>query len=287
MPEEEKTSWDVRSPRKCYQACVSLSESTTLRKHSPICLRDFDCPNNHDSYLCMSGGGVRGGGGVHAFHPISSLGMRQQLWRHPEDQAEKKKCYWYSLCSWSSAPVMSFWMKAVLSLITLLCICSQNDFSWSTTLITSLNAQKYFMALTVQSSRGQPDPPSVSVTKILLELLCTSIYVVSTAAFMLQCQSGRFWQRAYDLQNLKYLPSGPLPKEFPTSWSRERCPDFYTWQLRSLSIWTQLILVLFISSPLQVPHVPVEKASPTSRVFSCFWTFYWRYYMHIANILSV
>ena len=138
-------------------------------------------------------GGGGGVGGVHAFHPISSLGMRQQLWRYPEDQMEKKKCYWYSLCSQSSTPVMSFWMKAVVSLITVLYICSQNDFSWSTALITSLNAQKYFMALTVQSSHGQPGPLSVFVNKILLELLCTSIYVFSTAAFMLQCQSEGFW----------------------------------------------------------------------------------------------
>ena len=56
-----------------------------------------------------------------------------------------------------------------------------------------------------------------------------------TAAFMLQCQS---WVlvTAYGLQNLKYLPFSPLLKKFPASWSRERRPDVYTWQLRSLLV---------------------------------------------------
>ena len=64
------------------------------------------------------GWGSREGGGVHALQPNSSMGMGQQLWRHPQGQREKSYCY--SPCSQSSALVTSFWMNALGSLITLL-----------------------------------------------------------------------------------------------------------------------------------------------------------------------
>lgn len=68
-------------------------------------------------------------------------------------------------------------------------LCCQNDFPESALSFVSLNAQKYSMDITVLSSHGQPGPPSVFVDKVLLELLWSSIFMFSTAAFMLQCQS--------------------------------------------------------------------------------------------------
>ena len=109
----------AESSRRWYQACVSLRVPPSEDAgQSPFwTLAHWIIMTLLSVYLGV-GWGSREGGGVHALQPNSSMGMGQQLWRHPQGQREKSYCY--SPCSQSSALVTSFWMNALGSLITLL-----------------------------------------------------------------------------------------------------------------------------------------------------------------------
>lgn len=205
-----------RSLKKWYEGCVFLWEHHAYKKQ----------PNQFSTqpkswlffvYLCWWDGGG-GGGRIRALHPNSSLGVRQQLWKYTKDWKEKS-----TPCVQSSAPVcLSGWMQRSHSSL----------YSISAVRMIFLKHSPHHVpkcSKTFYGSHRREAVGSLARPLFFNKFFWNShTHLFTYYLWLLSCYNVRvewFRQRACGLWNLKYLPCGPLFKEFTTSGSRERCPD--------------------------------------------------------------